>query len=99
MSEWTVREATPEEREYLATTERALFDGGSPDPTWLFDHNPKGRGLVLVAVAPDGSPAGTRAMVPWDLLVDGKIVRLGQYARSWTDPGFRNRMVTKGRLA
>ncbi len=94
MGKWKVREATDDERIYLARTERTLFDSGSPDPQWLFDRNPMGKGLVLVAEGPDGKPAGTRAMVPWDLLVDGEIVRLGQYARSWTDPRYRNQGVS-----
>jgi hypothetical protein len=33
-------------------------------------------------------------MVPWDVLVEGRPLRLGQYARSWTVPEFRNQGVS-----
>jgi hypothetical protein len=61
---------------------------------WLFDANPAGKALVLVALTEGKEIAGTRALLPWRLHVDGREVLVGQYARTWTDPRFRNRGVS-----
>lgn len=95
MSEWTVREATPRQREELLEIEDRLFSPGSSlRAPWLFDANPAGKALVLVATTPGNRIAGTRALLPWTLRVDGRPVRVGQYARTWTDPEFRHRGVS-----
>lgn len=95
MSGWTVREATPAQRRDLSELESRLFSPGSAlRARWLFDGNPAGPALVLVALTPGGRIVGTRSLLPWNLLVDGKPVRVGQYSRTWTDPEFRNRGVS-----
>lgn len=90
MNGWSVGEATPTEREALLRRERELFGADSAlRGDWLFDRNPAGRALVLVARGPDRNVVGTRSLLPWMVLADGKEVRVGQYARSWTGPTHR----------
>jgi hypothetical protein len=61
---------------------------------WLFDANPAGKALVLVALTERREIAGTRALLPWRLRIDGKEVLVGQYSRTWTVPAYRNRNVS-----
>jgi GNAT superfamily N-acetyltransferase len=59
------------------------------DHDWLLDGHPAGPALILVAVTERDRIAGSIALVPWDLQVDGRRVRAGQSARLWTHPDFR----------
>jgi hypothetical protein len=92
---WEVGEATFTERRILLEREQALFGTDSAlGAEWLFDRNPAGRALVLVARTPEGAIAGTRSLLPWRVLVDDREVPIGQYARTWTEPEHRNRGVS-----
>jgi hypothetical protein len=92
---WRVQEATPEQRRELLRVEEDLFgrDTALRAP-WLFDANPAGKALVLVALTERTEIAGTRALLPWRLRVDGREVLVGQYSRTWTLPRFRNQGVS-----
>ena len=95
MSEWTVGEATEDERRRLWQREIELFGpGGALNPEWLLNQNPAGKALVLVARTADGRLAGTRSLLPWRVLSEGVEARVGQYTRTWTDPEFRNQGVS-----
>lgn len=95
MTDWEVGEATSAERRLLVERERTLFGSDSAlRAEWLFDRNPAGRALVMVARTPEGAIAGTRSLLPWRVLVDDREVRVGQYARTWTEPEHRTRGVS-----
>ncbi len=95
MIEWIVREASAREREILRREEEATFsDVAALRSRWLLDENPAGPAVVLVAVAPDGRIAGTRAIFPWDFMVDGRRVLVAQIGRSWTRPEFQMQGVS-----
>jgi GNAT superfamily N-acetyltransferase len=95
VSDWTIDEATPAQREELLRIESRLFGPGSAlRARWLFDANPVGKALVLVAVTPSGRIVGTRSLLPWRLIADGEDRVVGQYSRTWTDPDFRKRGIS-----
>jgi GNAT superfamily N-acetyltransferase len=95
MSGWIVTEATAADRAELARFEEQLFGSDAAlRPEWMFDRNPAGAGLVLVAKTAAGRIVGTRSVLPWDLVADGNPHAVGQYARSWTHPEFRRQGVS-----
>lgn len=95
MRDWTIDEATPAQRRELLEIEERLF---SPESAlrarWLFDANPAGKALVLVAASPGGRLLGTRALLPWKLRAGGETVTVGQYSRTWTLPEARRRGIS-----
>ena len=56
--------------------------------------NPAGRAIVMVAVAADGTLAGTRALFPWEVMVDGTRTKVAQSGRAWTRPEFQRQGVS-----
>jgi hypothetical protein len=95
MNGWTLRFADAADRRELVRLEGELFGPESAlRAGWLLDGNPAGKARVVIAVTAGGEIAGTRSLLPWDLRVDGEIVRVGQYTRTWTHPGHRNRGIS-----
>jgi Acetyltransferase (GNAT) domain len=95
MNGWTLRIADASDRRELLRLEGELFGPESAlRAEWLLDRNPAGPARVVIAVTADGKIAATRSLLPWDLRVDGDVIRVGQYTRTWTHPDHRNRGIS-----